>query len=840
MPDTVSGAPRMDAQRWAEVKRLFGELVDLDIPARESRLSTIDDALVHREVSDLLHADAVVGARFDRAPTLTGERTPVDVEEDPEPGRNIGAWRLIRLLGRGGMGAVYEAVRDDAGFTKRAALKMIARANADSGVVARFEAERRILARLEHRNIAALLDGGVDANGRPWFALEYVEGERLDHWSDTHALDLRARVQLFRQACGAVQYAHERLVIHRDIKPANMLVGPDGTLKLLDFGIAKLTDDSENPLTEYGAAPMTAAYASPEQRAGLQLTTATDIYSLGVVLYELLTGMRPPAAQTTDAVTVPPSRRLESLDEDTTAIGADIQERRRRSRQLRGALDAIVLMALRPEPDRRYPSAQQLGDDLQRWLDGRTVRAQPDTIGYRITSFVRRNRLAVAAMAAGLLALVGGTVVSVRQAAVARTERDRARAEGVRTQRVNEFFQRVLNQASPREGGRALTIADALDRAVPMIDTSFATEPDIRASVQLSLGETLQNLQMHEKARALLQSAYEYYRAHDHGVASQQQLDALWNLATVARNDGKIVQAESLYLHLADVYRTRPDVDANDVVVTLIRIAGLRLDAGDLAGAVATYDSLIPKHLVRNRADSLDQATYFASRGVALATLGRFALATADFARAVPIYDVILGKDNFGLGETLQPYAGALMFEGKLAEAESTARRGLAISTRAFGDVAPGTLSSRRMLGTIMVAGDRCAEAIPIFSEILSHRGPDLQDTDPSVGYSLVYRGYCRARLGDARAGVTDAREGLALCRTLFGDKHYMVHLAESLTGASLGYSTRSDRPEAERLMSAGVVGLRATLDSMHPRVRDAERRLADFRARTRGGAMTR
>ncbi|MBC7844003.1 MAG: serine/threonine protein kinase [Gemmatimonadaceae bacterium] len=820
----------MDANRWAQLKRVFNELIELDDVSREERLSEIDDEQLRDDVRALLRADAAVGARFERAPTLTGAtQASVELDDELEPGRHVGAWRLLRLLGRGGMGAVYEAVRDDAGFTKRAALKMIARANADAGLIARFEAERRILARLEHRNIASLLDGGVDSERRPWFALEYVEGERLDHWSNTHALDVRARVQLFRQACSAVQYAHERLIVHRDIKPANMLVAEDGTLKLLDFGIAKLIDDSDNPLTEFGAAPMTAAYASPEQRAGLHLTTATDIYSLGVVLYELLTGMRPNAGQTTDAATLPPSRRIESLDEDTTGLAVDIQARRKLSRQLRGALDAIVMMALRPEPDRRYASAQQFGDDLQRWLDGRTVRAQPDTIGYRLHSFVRRNKLAVAGIATGVLALIGGTVISVQQARFARAERDKARAEGIRTQRVNEFFQTVLNQASPREGGRALTVAEALDRAVPMIDTAFASEPDIRASVQLSLGETLQNIQLHERARPLLQQAYEYYRTRDGVVPSQQQTDAIWNLATVARQDGKLVEAESLYLHLANVFQHRPDADANDVVVTLMRVAGLRLDAGDLTGAVTAYDSLIPKHRIRNRTDSLDQATYFASRGVAQATLGRFAPATADFSRAVSIFDVMLGKESFAVGEVLQPYAGALMFEGKLTDADVMARRAIGISTRAFGDAATGTLSAKRMLGTIMVAGDRCADAIPVFSEILSHRGPDLQDTDPSVGYALLYRGYCRAKSGDVRAGVRDAREGLELCKALFGGTHYIVHLGESLMGAAMGYGPRADRSEAEQLLRAGAHGLRETLGAGHPRTKDAEARLADF-----------
>ncbi len=825
----------IDADRWALVKSLFGDLVQLPQPERAARLQALSDAGVREEVRSLLDADAAVGARFDRAPTITSDAS-APVRLRPEPGARVGAWRILRLIGEGGMGAVFEAVRDDAGFTKRAALKMVARGPTDSALIPRFEAERRILARLEHRNIAALLDGGVDDDGRPWFALEYVEGERIDRWCDARGLDLRARVQIFRQACSAVQYAHERLIVHRDIKPANMLVAADGTLKLLDFGIAKLTDDTENPLTQFGAAPMTAAYASPEQRAGKSLTTATDIYSLGVVLYELLTGLRPHAGDGTDATPARPSRRMMDAESSASPATGDAVTRRRVSKQLHGELDAIVMMALRPEPDRRYASAEELGRDLQRWLEGRTVRAQPDTLGYRTASFVRRNRLAVAGVAVGVLAMVGGTIMSIRQASVARAERDHALLEQTRTMRVSEFFQQVLGMAQPREGGRGVTVTDALNRAIPIIDTAFTSEPDLKAAVQLSVGSTLQNLQEYERARPLLQAAYDWFRVHDGSTPSRDQTDALWDLAMLASKDGRSADAESLYVRLGGLYR-RGGYRANDPVLALLRIAGLRVDAGDLRGAVAAFDSLIPRLVAITRSDSLDLAAHIGSRGVALATLGRFDRATNDLSQALALNERLVGKDSYAIGEVLQPYAGAMLFTGKLVVAESLARRGLVIARRAYGDSASGTFAASRMLGTILVAQDRCADAISVFSDILSHRGPNLPDTDPSVGYTLAYRGYCRAKAGDARDGALDAREGLRLARKNLGDKHYITHLAESLTGAALGFGPSSSAPEAEHLLTAGAKGLRETLDPSHPRVRDAEQRLADLHAQTRRGS---
>ncbi len=822
----------IDAERWAQVSSIFGELHGLPAAEQQLQLAALADDDVRREVRSLLEASAGVGARFERAPTITTDGATV-IGPRPVPGQRIGAWRIVRLIGEGGMGAVFEAVRDDSGFTKRAALKMVGRGAADSTLVPRFEAERRILARLEHRNIAALLDGGVDDDGRPWFALEYVEGERLDRWCDTRGLDLRSRVQLFRQACSAVQYAHERLIVHRDIKPANMLVAVDGTLKLLDFGIAKLSDDTENPLTEFGAAPMTAAYASPEQRAGKALTTATDIYSLGVVLYELLTGLRPFSSAATDVTPALPSRRLAEAGDVDAPVTGDAISRRRVSKQLQGELDAIVMMALRPEPDRRYASAEELGRDLQRWLEGRTVRAQPDTLGYRTSNFIRRNRAAVAGITVGLVALVAGTIVSVRQAAVARTERDRARAEQVRTQRVAEFFQQVFAQAAPREGGRALTVVEALNRALPIIDTSFRREPDLKASVQLSVGSTLQNMEQHAQARPLLMAAYAYYRGHDGARPSRNQTDAMWDLAKMATQDGHGAEAESLYVQLAAIYRTQPEYAPNDPILSLLRIAGLRMDAGDLSGAVAAYDSLIAQLTIRTRTDSLDLASNLGSRAAALTALGRFERATQDFARTMSLNERLLGTNSFATGEILQPYAGAMLFAGRTVEAESLARRSVAISRREFGEAATGTLAAQRMLGTILVAADRCRDATAVFSEILSHRGPDVPDTDPSIGYALVHRGYCRAHDGESAAGTADAREGLRIILSVFGDTHYLSHMARSLTGAAVGFGPPAGRVEAERLLRDGAAGLTKALDAAHPRVRDAEARLAEFHRRT-------
>jgi eukaryotic-like serine/threonine-protein kinase len=370
-------------------------------------------------------------------------------------GARIGPCRLRHEIGRGGMGAVYLGVRDDDAFQKRVAIKVLKRGMDTDSIVRRFRNERQILAGLEHPNIAGLFDGGTTPDGRPYFAMEYVEGRPLADYCEAHGLDTAARVRLFRSVCSAVQYAHQNLIIHRDLKPANVLVTADGTPKLLDFGIAKLLSPH---LASHTLAPtvaglqlMTPEYASPEQVRGDTVTTATDIYSLGVVLYELLTGRRPyrltsrmpadiarvicesvpvrPSTAVTrigagtdigDELTADPPSAPARTTRDERPRTVDVQRLRR---ELAGDLDTIVLKALSKEPDRRYASVDQLSEDLRRHLEGLPVIARKDTLGYRAAKFVRRNRVAVAAGALTLAVLIAGIIGTTWQARVARVER---------------------------------------------------------------------------------------------------------------------------------------------------------------------------------------------------------------------------------------------------------------------------------------------------------------------------------------------------------------------------------------------------------------------------------
>ena len=414
----------MSPDRWQRLEEVFAAVADL--PSDEQRryldANCDSDPELRQEVEELLQADtgkplqAVVSAA---ASNLAKDQDAVD----PLIGTFLGPYRIVALLGRGGMGAVYRAIREDDQFSKQVAVKVIPRLLAGPDAIARFRAERQILANLEHPNIARLLDGGT-SQGAPYLVMEFVEGGvPITQYVSEHFLSLNDRLALIRSVCAAVQYAHSNLIVHRDLKPANILIAADGSVKLLDFGIAKILEPTPSDSQPTAGQMITPDFASPEQIRGETVTTSTDVYSLGIVVYEVLTGERPYRASGQSPGEM---ERIICHTEPRRPSDVDGTPPKLR-RKLAGDLDNIVLMAIRKDPARRYRSAEHLSEDIRRHLDGMPVRARPDTIAYRAGKFMRRN---VWPIAAGFLiasSLIAGTVVSVRQARAARNRFDQLR-----------------------------------------------------------------------------------------------------------------------------------------------------------------------------------------------------------------------------------------------------------------------------------------------------------------------------------------------------------------------------------------------------------------------------
>lgn len=418
----------MNTQRWQQVRRIFEEAVALPLPERMPFVDAAcaEDAALRTEVLGLLEADADDTPFLDDGLPQEALRLFAKEALPNHQGQRIGPYEVVRELGHGGMGTVFLAKRVDGQFTQQVAIKRVRYGRHHEALVQRFQQERQILASLQHPHIARLLDGGVTDEGVPYLVMEYVDGIPLDQYGEQQQLSTADRIRLFQTVCDAVQYAHQNLIVHRDLKPSNILVTGDGTVKLLDFGIAKLLgpEPSDSLLTGTGWHLLTPAYASPEQVKGTPITTASDVYSLGIILYELLTGQRPYEVKGLTASAIErliceddppkPSTAVVRISEATPGEPAT-----RLQRRLRGDLDTIVLKALHKDPARRYGSPAELGDDLRRHLAQLPVMAQPDRLGYRLAKFVRRNTVGVGAAALLVVVLLGGIIATTRQAQVA-------------------------------------------------------------------------------------------------------------------------------------------------------------------------------------------------------------------------------------------------------------------------------------------------------------------------------------------------------------------------------------------------------------------------------------
>jgi serine/threonine-protein kinase len=526
-----------DLDRQRRIDALFSGALDLEPPARAAyvRQSCAGDAQLEAAVMRLLEwaeqPDSMTWSRGALGGELARELAgPVQAHQEA-PAR-IGAYNVVREIGRGGMAIVYLAERAEADFEQRVAIKVVQYQMASDAVLKRFGQERAILASLNHPAIAKLFDGGTTDDGRPYFAMELVEGEPIDDYCNSHRLALAERLRLFLVVAQAVQHAHRNLVVHRDLKPTNILVAHDGQVKLLDFGIAKLLDPGELPqggaLTLHSALPMTPQYASPEQIRGERITTASDVYQLGLLLYQLLTGRYPYRAQATDRGSLAraiceqePTRPSTAVTRPLAPTDASPTEMplpdRPLHRHLKGDLDSIILMALRKEPEKRYASVGQFAEDIQRYLQGLPVHARRSTLRYRASKFVRRHVRSLSAAAAAGISFVALTAYYLHNLA---TERDDARFQAARAEASSQFMSLMLEQVGA--GGRPMTMVELLDAGLVLLDRQYGHEPRFAATMLLSMSRR--------------------YRELDDNKRQLEVLARAASLASTVRDDGLLAQ----------------------------------------------------------------------------------------------------------------------------------------------------------------------------------------------------------------------------------------------------------------------------------------------------------
>ncbi|MBC7894722.1 MAG: serine/threonine protein kinase [Cytophagaceae bacterium] len=790
--------------RWIRVRELFDEA--LEQPS-ESRVAWVRQAVgpeerIGAEVLSLLEALDRARETLERPAAGIVVDSFVDSAEDLMVGRRVGAYDIVRLIGYGGMGAVYEGVRADDDFAKRVAIKFLRPGMGSDVAIRRFRYERQILASLNHKNIAGLHDGGVTPDGQPYFVMEYVEGTPITTYCAERRLGVRERVSLFRQVCAAVQHAHQQLVVHRDLKPGNILVTGDGTVKLLDFGIAKLLRAEEGPdqlpMTRGGVRVFTPQYASPEQVRGLVLAPASDIYSLGVILFELLAGRRPFNTDgkllheiEQEVCTVMPTRPSSMLAPeaaDTFGVGEASRVRRR----VAGDLDAIVLTTLAKEPGLRYGTAEQLNTDLRRWLDGHPVSARKTWMGYRFRKFVVRHRWEVVAGTLAVAALIGGIVSTSRQAGIARTEATKA-------SEVNAFLADMLSAADPELKGRDVTVRQVLDLAAREVPNR-KLEPEIEAQIRHTVAQTYYGLGVYDSAAVHAERAFTL-RRQLFGLRHEGTLFSLSYTTAVAEALGAFVRAESLSRVAVDTWRTmrpaRPTELANslDMLARMIEHQG-RLD--EARGA--KLESIAIRRTLTDSASRADLPYTLNNLAVSFMYAGQLDSAESLTREGLAIARETTGPESYTYAEMLKSVASVLSERGNHTEADSLIRESTRVMLRVLGPRHPNYLRGLLNEAQILYAAGNPAGALAAAEKVVPMIGDALPEADPTSAAVLQVQGLSLDSLKRFNEGEAPLRRSLELRRKYLPPDHWAIASAESVVGYHLGLVKRY--PEGAAMMA--------------------------------------
>jgi serine/threonine-protein kinase len=834
----------MQTERWTHLKDLVSEALEREPAEWHAWLETAcgGDSDLQAEALSLLQCQNQV-ASFIETPAVSRGLEILAEDEDQRSlvGKRIGPYVLVREIGHGGMGSVFLAERADE-FHQEVAIKLVRSGIASADVLRRFRQERQILAALDHPNIARLLDGGVTDEGLPYLVLDYVDGQNLNEYAQQHQLSVTDRLKLFRTICSAITYAHQNLIIHRDIKPSNILVTTEGVPKLLDFGIAKLLDPDLSPaaghtLTELKV--MTPEYASPEQVRGEQVTTATDTYSLGVLLYELLTGRRPYRFKSRRPDEVArviceeeperPSTALSRVEDEARSNGAPaetitVQPLSRISneqpaklrRLLSGDLDNIVLMAMRKEPERRYASVEQFSEDLRRHIEGLPVIAHRDTFAYRTTKFVRRHKVGTIAAALVVIAVISGISATAWQARTARRERDKE-------QYINAFLQDMLSAAAPEGSGPDVREIDVLNEASKRAKIQLADKPEIMADVLLTLGRTYGGLGQYAKAEADLRAAVAASLKANGELHATTATSLGW-LGMALGEQGKLAEGEQISRRAVELQRKLHPQGSVDLGIALYALGYNLIEKGEPKAAqplLQEASELAGKYLGETHGYYL---TSLVMLGSAHEKAGEVDLAEPLYRQAIdvgsrvdPRYRIYLAQAQFFLGSLLIKKAAYPEAELLLEQSETTYHDVLAGDMNYSSGTVKANLGLLYFLkGNYAKAEEEDRKALEILRKTLGE-SPLTISTEATLGLALT-------RNGKATEGEPYLREALEKRKKLLPPEDVYISITESSLGECL--VAQKSYAEAEPLLLRGYTGIKSNLGEKNPRTIEAVKRL--------------
>lgn len=748
-------------------------------------------------------------------------------------GDRIGPYRVLRTLGVGGMGEVFLAERADAEFDQQVAIKVVY--GGSRGVQSRLKIERQILAQLDHPNIAHLLDGGSLPDGTAYIVMEYVDGMPIDAYCDSQRLDLAARLKLFQTICGAVHYAHQNLIVHRDLKPSNILVTPDGVPKLLDFGIAKLLDERQAgnhtlAVTHADIRIMTPDHASPEQVRGQAITTSSDVYVLGVLLYKLLAGTGPFFIASMRLTEIEraicerdPPLPSHAVSTDATEEATNIAEARggsakRLRRLLRGDLDNIVLMAMRKEPERRYASAQQMASDIQRYLDGMPVIAHRDTLSYRTAKFARRHWLPVTASVGAalmILAFAATTYVQSLRIAAERDrvaeQRERAERERARAEEVSSFLVNLFKLSDPEENrGNQVTARELLDSGARRLQAGLKDQPETKAALLSTVGAVYDSLGQFQEALPILS---ESLRLRPQGN-DRSRVETLLELGQARIGVGDLVGAEVPLQEALRLSQSNFGAKSLESGRALWVLGMLRLQQGQLGGAKDLYLRSLGI-LETSTAPQVDVAAVLDDLATVYTREQHWVLAKQTYERSLDIYRRVLGDEHPRVAVRLVNLAIVAQNMGDLPRAESLYQESIRLYERVYGERHPETAAVKGNFGLLLQREGRLSEAEPLLRRALdinlSVYGPD----NYNVGYSRVSLAMLLHDQGNLPAAESEFRQALAVYDKSLPANH--LYRASALMYLARLLVDRGKPEEALAMSEQSLKILTATLPAPSP-----------------------
>jgi serine/threonine-protein kinase len=782
-----------DHDTWQRIEEILDRALDAEPTERESvvRAACGDDQALLDRVLTLLSAAEASGPLDTPVHEIAGSLAASAGESlalhAAIEGRVIGAWRVREEIGAGGMGRVFLADRADGAFEQTVALKILRWEVATPTLVDRFLTERQILADLDHPGIARLVDGGVTEEGLPYLAMEFVDGEPIDEYCDRNGLDIRSRLEMFCAAARAVDHAHRNLVVHRDLKPSNILATADGGVKLLDFGVARLVDDTARD--DRTQAPVTPRSAAPEQLSGGTITTATDTWALGVLLYELLTGQTPFGGR--ESKLTETTRRVLEVDPGAPSRVAPESTRRR----IAGDLDNIVLKALSKEPERRYSTVERMIEDVRRHLDGMPVLARPATLRYRSGKFIRRHTAPLAAAASVVLLLAGLTGFYTRQLA---NERDNARQEARKTEEVKGFVLSLFETNDPTlSRGEDISARDLLDAGAERVDTELADQPEIQSEMYTVVAGLYEELGIYDQALALWEKAIPIQR----DLEEQELLAETLSRYGFTLNDmGRTEEAKPALREALQLRRERPD-DPEAVASSLNQLGMFLAYEGEYEEAAALLRESIEIRETLFEEDTPELAVSMANLGLTVKWNGDFDEAEVHYRRALDIRERTIGRMHPDYAVNLDNLGVLLGQRGDYADSENCFLEALAIRREMLGEEHPDVALSLNNLATLYRVQGRLDEAEPMYRQVLELNTRIFGPEHRRVATNLTNL----ASVELARGHVPEARElferSLAIRRASLGNDHIDVainlnHLAGIL--CELGDLPRADRYSAE------------------------------------------